>query len=342
MPSPSKLLLGLVLALFGGFVVLAGCLLLGGSLFLGLFQPSQGPGEPQTRPVERRSEDQDQTEPAGRRRGAEDRPEPVAGPVNPNVRFGMPAPAAHDPGSREAYLLDRPQYVLSYNAKTLIPNWVSWRLLKSDIGNVPRQPFEPDPDLPQNFPHVTSADYAGGGFDRGHQCPAKDRSATEADSKAVFYMTNILPQSPNSNQRGWERLEDYCRRLAQEGHALFICCGPAGVGGEGKDGRADEIGKRRHRITVPAKLWKVILVLPREDAEPRKNSRVISVVMPNDQSVDFNWGKYRVAAREVEKLTGYKFFRNVPEEIAQALRERVDEVEVPVAAPRRQGGDRER
>jgi DNA/RNA endonuclease G (NUC1) len=64
--------------------------------------------------------------------------------------------------------------------------------------------------------------------------------------------------------------------------------------------------------------------------------------MPNDQSVDFNWGKYRVSARKVEDLTGYKFFRNVPEDVAEALRERVDEVDVPVAAPRRQGGDRER
>jgi endonuclease G len=292
--------------------------------------------------VEGRSQGEDRPGPVERRRGAEERPEPAAGPVNPNVRFGMPAPAAHEPGSREAYLLARDQYVLSYNAKTLNPNWVSWRLVKANIGNVPRQPFEPDPDLPENLPHITSADYAGGGFDRGHMSPAKDRSATEADSKAVFYMSNILPQAPNCNQRGWERLEDYCRRLALEGHALFICCGPAGVGGEGKEGRADEIGKRRHRITVPAQLWKVILVLPNPDAEPRRNSRVISVIMPNDQSVDFNWGKYRVAAREVEKLTGFKFFRAVPEDVAEALRERVDEVDVPVAAPRRQGGDRER
>ncbi len=39
---------------------------------------------------------------------------------NPNVRFGLPAPAGKE---REAYLIERPQYVLSYNGKTCNPNW---------------------------------------------------------------------------------------------------------------------------------------------------------------------------------------------------------------------------
>jgi len=95
------------------------------------------------------------------------------------------------------------------------------------------------------------------------------------------------------------------------------------------------IGKGRLKVTVPNKIWKVVLVLPREDAEPRKNSRVIAVIMPNDQSVDFDWAKYRVSTRAVEKLTGFRFFASVPDDVAEALREHVDEVNVPVARPRR-------
>ena len=64
-------------------------------------------------------------------------------------------------------------------------------------------------------------------------CPAHDRSAEQKDIEATFYMTNIVPQSPASNQRGWERLEDYCRTLAKRGHELYVVCGPHGVGGEG-------------------------------------------------------------------------------------------------------------
>jgi len=50
--------------------------------------------------------------------------------------------------------------------------------------------------------------------------------------------------------------------LAKQGHVLYIACGPHGVGGTGKDGHKEEIGKGRVEVTVPAKLWKVILVLP--------------------------------------------------------------------------------
>jgi DNA/RNA endonuclease G (NUC1) len=84
-----------------------------------------------------------------------------------------------------------------------------------------------------------------------------------------------------------------------------------------------------------AELWKVVLVLPREDADPRKNSRVISVIMPNYQTVDFDWAKYRMTARAVEKLTGLRFFSAVPEEVAEALRDHLDEVKVPVPKSRK-------
>jgi endonuclease G len=151
---------------------------------------------------------------------------------------------------------------------------------------------------------------------------------------ATFYMTNVVPQSPNSNQKGWERLESYCRELAKQGHVLYIACGPHGVGGTGKNGAEEQIGKGRVKVTVPAKLWKVILVLPNEDAEPRKNTRVIAIIMPNDQTVGFDWTKYRVSVADVEKLTGYKFFPELPEDVAQALKSRVDEVEVRVRGGR--------
>ncbi len=41
-----------------------------------------------------------------------------------NIRFGLPSPAKADPKQREDYLMQRPQYTLSYNAKTRGPNWV--------------------------------------------------------------------------------------------------------------------------------------------------------------------------------------------------------------------------
>jgi endonuclease G len=160
-------------------------------------------------------------------------------------------------------------------------------------------------------------------------CPAKDRSATQADCDATFHMTNVVPQSPASNQQGWERLESYCRDLAHQGHVLYIASGPQGAGGTGKDGSKETIGKGRVEVTVPHKLWKVIMVLPHEEAGPRKNTRVIAVIMPNDQTVGHDWSKYRVSTRAVEKLTGYSFFPLLPGDVAAALKGRVDDVEIP-------------
>jgi endonuclease G len=257
--------------------------------------------------------------------------------ANRNYRFGLPGLASTDPRDREAYRIERTQYVLSYNAKPRTPNWVCWALSKEDIGTATRGPFAQDPLLPEGIAKVASSVYDGGGFDRGHMCPAQDRSATQADMDATFYMTNVVPQAPHCNQRGWERLEAYCRELTRDGHVLWIACGPHGVGGEGKDGRKDHIGKGRIEVQVPAKVWKVILVLPGERAEPTRQSRTIAIIMPNDQSIDYDWSKYRVSVAEVEKLTGYRFWPGIPEETASALKEKTDEVKVHVPRPKKDG-----
>jgi endonuclease G len=253
---------------------------------------------------------------------------------NRNAPFGVPHPAAANLKNRDAYLIARPQYVLSYNAETRTPNWVCWRLRKDDIGNAPRGAFEPDPDLPKGIAHVTSHVYDGSGFDRGHMCPARDRSRSREDIDTTFYMTNIVPQSHVSNEKGWERLESYCRELAKEGHVLYIACGPHGAGGTGRFGYKEEIGKGRITVTVPAKLWKVILVLPHEGAEPTRRTRVIAIIMPNNQKVEYDWTQYRVSVHQVEKLTDYRFFADLPQGTAHALREKVDDVEVRVPIPR--------
>jgi endonuclease G len=68
---------------------------------------------------------------------------------------------------------------------------------------------------------------------------------------------------------------------------------------------------------------------------------VIAVIMPNDQTVSNDWTKYRTTAREVEKLTGFHFFQNVQEEVAEALRDHRDEVTVRVKERKRKKKGRE-
>ncbi|HVL14743.1 MAG TPA: DNA/RNA non-specific endonuclease, partial [Gemmata sp.] len=87
---------------------------------------------------------------------------------NRNVRYGMPGEAKPDAASKDAYLIERPQYVLSYSDKRKSANWVAWQLVAKDVGRVARGSFEEDPDLPKGFQRVQFNTYTGSGFDRGH------------------------------------------------------------------------------------------------------------------------------------------------------------------------------
>jgi len=259
-------------------------------------------------------------------------PKKDAPPKNRKVRWGLPTPEKAD---RDTHLIDRPQCVISYSEKKKTASWVAWNLVRTDIGNVARGSFEEDPDLPKGLPRVPFNTYSGSGFDRGHMCPSKDRSATEADNDVVFYMTNVVPQNPACNQTGWERLEYYCRGLAFEGKDLYVVCGPHGIGGQTDDGvKKLTIGRGATAVTVPAAVWKVILVLPNRAAAPNKSARTIAVWMPNDPTVTDDWPKYRVPVAEVEKKTGLTFFPLIPVELAEALKEKADDVKV-VVAPRK-------
>src|SRR5205085_919437 len=100
---------------------------------------------------------------------------------------------------------------------------------KDDLGKADRQDdFRPNKSLPAGWYQVSKKSYAGTGFDKGHMCNSKDRTSTPEDNSATFLMTNMVPQSPNNNQKAWERLESYCRDLATQGKELYIVCGPAG------------------------------------------------------------------------------------------------------------------
>ena len=248
---------------------------------------------------------------------------------NRNIRYGMPGESKADPvKSKDAYLIERPQYVLSYNDQRKSANWVAWQLVSKDVGRVARGSFEEDLDLPNEFQRVQFTTYTGSGFDRGHLCPSRDRSAAEKDNDTVFLMTNIIPQSPACNQNGWERLESYCRDLTFKGKELYIAAGPHGIGGTDDNGKKKlTIGRAAPFVTVPTSVWKVVLVLDK-GTNPHSKSRVIAVWMPNNNTVTDEWPDYRVSVAEIEKKTGLKFFPLVAEDIAKDLKERVDDVKV--------------
>lgn len=246
-----------------------------------------------------------------------------------NLALGNPSMAAHTATDSNNYLITRHQYCLSYNNSKGIANWVSWHLSSAWKGSADRcDCFGQDTTLPAGYYRAATSHYTGTGFDRGHLCPSDDRDLSDSDNAATFRMTNIAPQAPNLNQTTWGNLEDYCRTLITSGKELYIIAGSYGSGGVGAlGGTTYNIGPSG-KITVPARYWKVIVVLtngPDDVNRVNATTRIIAVDMPNTQTVTSNpWSYYRTTTDAIEAATGLDLLSNVPTTIQATLESTVD------------------
>lgn len=241
----------------------------------------------------------------------------------PGVTSGSPHLVLGNPSNANSsnpnnYLLERQQYALGYVRDRNLSRWVSWQLDASWLGNTPRQDnFRPDGALPTGFYQVTPDDYRGSGYDRGHLVPSADRNASPKDNAATFLMTNIMPQAPENNRGIWRELEEYERDLVyQYDRELYIIAGAYGEQGT--------IG-RRQKITVPSRLWKVIVVLDQPGtgvAGISESSQVIAVDMPNQNISGEDWRRYQTSIDSIELATGLDLLSNVPVDVQSALEAR--------------------
>lgn len=249
-----------------------------------------------------------------------------------NMVLGNPSQATPDPANENNFLMVKDQYTLSYNLSRGTANWVSWHVSKAWKGEANRQNnFHPDNTLPKGWYKVTPGDYTNTGFDRGHLCPSDDRDANAEDNSSTFLMTNIVPQSPDNNRNTWRALEEYSRSLLNATNELYIIAGVYGEGGSGANGGVTKTIADK-KVTVPARLWKVIVVLPVGQKDLNRinaSTRIISVDMPNNQSVDnLSWDKYRVSVDAIEASTGYNLLSTLPESLQSILETKVDNTPV--------------
>ena len=231
--------------------------------------------------------------------------------------FGNPSNATTDLANENNYLMEKPQYSLSYNRSKATANWTAWRLDSSWIGSTQRQDdFRPDSSLPAGWYQVLDNDYSGSGYDRGHLCPSGDRTNSIPNNSATFLMTNMMPQLAANNQGPWEEFETYCRTLAGQGNEIYVMSGPSGNIGTIAQGR----------VVVPAVTWKVVLVIPNGTNDLQrvsKATRAFGIIVPNQPPLDINapWRNFRVTVNAVENLTGYDFLTSIPK-MSQELIER--------------------
>lgn len=234
--------------------------------------------------------------------------------LNKFLPLGNPSNAVFNQSNPDNYLMTGEYFSLSYNRSKGIPNWVMWRLNKNSFGEVQRQnDFRPDNRLPAEWEKVTSTDYNGSGYDRGHLCPSADRSSSEGANSSTFLMTNMAPQKHEMNAGPWEKLESYSRSMARRNMTLYIIAGSYG-----------EKGKIRGKVTIPTNFWKIVIAVP-SGQNINKDSRVIAVDMPNIDGIEQkNWRDYKTTVRQIEQKTGYNFLTVLPADVQNILETKID------------------
>lgn len=251
-------------------------------------------------------------------------------PSSVHLLMGNPTDAMTTPSLPNNYLMEKPEYALSYNRSLGTPNWVSWHLSQEWTGSLMRvDTFRADPQVPPDWYRVQYFDYSLSGFDRGHLVPNADRDPETSIpiNQATFLMTNMMPQAPDNNQGPWADLENYLRTLlTQSGdlpaNELYIVSGPAGSGGIGSNGFAATVAGGN--VTVPSTTWKVALILPRDSSydlgRVTASTRSLAVIMPNTQGIrDADWETYLTTIDQVEALTGFDFFSNLSDPIEACI-----------------------
>ena len=205
-------------------------------------------------------------------------------------------------------IIEHTGFVVSFNKELGQPNWVAWELTAEEAeGEVPRaDDFLPDPQVAEAY-QVTTADYRGSGYDRGHMCPAADMKWSSKAMNDCFYMTNICPQDHSLNAGSWSTLEKACRRWALREGSVYIAAGPVFKTGK----QHAKIGQE-HPVAVPDGFFKVVLSL-RKGAE-----KAIGFYYENN-SVKQPMEQTAMSVDDVETLTGMDFFPALDDDLENRL-----------------------
>ncbi len=252
------------------------------------------------------------------------------------------------------YLIEKPQYSLSYNDNLKTPNWVSYQLNKSWLGSYNIRPsFGSDPRLPFDNPAKEEDIPNATNFQRGHMTTASHRSRNKQDYVATYLMSNIIPQPLRKPHDRWTTLERWLTDFVNVKDKEFYII-------SGRDGQAtDEFGVPlylNNKISVPKNVWKLVLVSDKAGqgiSDVNENTLAFAVRLPNTlidytgtdpefigkkvgQDPDNDWtqkiinidelesttGYDFLSIDELESTTGYDFLSNIPTEIQNAIERR--------------------
>lgn len=226
-------------------------------------------------------------------------------------------------------MLVRINYTTSYNKETKCPNWVAWHLERDKTDGPCRRdgvPYYDDNfnvygigkinenivkgcyivDLESGPPRQELSDWNNmpPNTDHGHICPAADNRWSKAAMNQSFLLTNMCPQDRDLNGGDWAGLETRCRGWAKRFGEIFIAAGPIFYNGVSKSMGDNKVG-------IPDAFFKVILRL-------EKGPKAIGFIFPNN-GTRHELTDYMLSVDELEEITGFDFFHNLPDDIENEI-----------------------
>ncbi len=225
-------------------------------------------------------------------------------------------------------------YSVCYDVDRHISHWVAYPIFKKVYETpVLRRDNDFNYDPNDQLPVIPTRDqqyigtggngrgYGAWGYDRGHMLPQASRYNNYEPNRMTYYGTNMMPQNSTLNQNIWASLEGKVRGWGglQTYDTLYVVTGAAFKS-------TKTIDNANGPIAVPSHCWKVLL--RQRGNQNRQISqfkadelKAIGFVFTNDDAGAATSIESAVrSVKEIEELTGFKFFRNLDPAVADAVK----------------------
>ena len=225
-------------------------------------------------------------------------------------------------------------YSVCYDVDRHISHWVAYPIFKKVyetpvLSRVNDFNYDPNDQLPviptRDQQYIGTGGngrgYGARGYDRGHMLPQASRYNNYEPNRMTYYGTNMMPQNSTLNQNIWASLEGKVRGWGglQTSDTLYVVTGAAFKS-------TKTIDNANGPIAVPSHCWKVLL--RQRGNQNRQISqfkadelKAIGFVFTNDDAGAATSIESAVrSVKEIEELTGFKFFRNLDPAVADAVK----------------------
>lgn len=225
-------------------------------------------------------------------------------------------------------------YSVCYDVDRHISHWVAYPIFKkvyetpvlrrvNDFNYDPNDQLPVIPTRDQQYIRTggNGRGYGAWGYDRGHMLPQASRYNNYEPNRMTYYGTNMMPQNSTLNQNIWASLEGKVRGWGglQTYDTLYVVTGAAFKS-------TKTIDNANGPIAVPSHCWKVLL--RQRGNQNRQISqfkadelKAIGFVFTNDDAGAATSIESAVrSVKEIEELTGFKFFRNLDPAVADAVK----------------------